>query len=224
VTPQAPPPTPVKLAQRLGELRGIQRRLHQEQTRDQVELAAVKARIELYPKVAAALQSLSEKLFQELLGTLEQKLTIALQEVLGQPLTFHAEASADQRSGVTVELKLKMAGKDVSIMDGSGGSVANVLSVGLRLFALASLDPAKHARVLILDEPDCWLRPDLVPRLAKIIADAGRALGFQVILISHHDINVFRPLADRIIQLEPSASGVIVRHIDPHHPADPGES
>lgn len=224
MTPQAPPPTPVKLAQRLGELRGIQRRLHQEQTRDQSELAAVKARIELYPKVAAALQSLSEKLFQELLGTLEQKLTIALQEVLGQPLTFHAEASADQRSGVTVELKLKMAGKDVSIMDGSGGSVANVLSVGLRMFALASLDPAKHARVLILDEPDCWLRPDLVPRLAKIIADAGRALGFQVILISHHDINVFRPLADRIIQLQPSPSGVTVQHIDPQQPADPGES
>lgn len=224
MTQQAPLPTPVKLAQRLGELRGIQRRLHQEQARDHVELAAVKGRIELYPKVAAALQSLSETLFQELLGTLEKKLTIALQEVLGQPLTFHAEASADQRSGVTVELKLKMAGKDVSIMDGSGGSVANVLSVGLRMFALASLDPAKHARVLILDEPDCWLRPDLVPRLAKIIADAGRALGFQVILISHHDINVFRPLADRIIQLQPGTEGVTVQHIDPHRPADPGEA
>ncbi|MFZ4575483.1 MAG: DNA repair protein [Phycisphaerales bacterium] len=220
----AVPAGPVGLAQRLGELRGIQRRLDQEQSRDHAELAAVKGRIDLYPKVAAALQVLSEKLFRELLDTLEQKLTIALQEVLGQPLTFHAEAAADQKSGVTVELKLKLAGKDVSIMDGSGGSVANVLSVGLRMFALASLDPAKHARVLIMDEPDCWLRPDLVPRLAKIIADASRALGFQVILISHHEIGIFRQYADRIIRLEPGPEGVRVEHIDPRESPDAGES
>ncbi len=68
-----------------------------------------------------------------------------------------------------------------------------------------------HRRFLLLDEPDCWLRPDLVPLLVKIVHDAGRALGFQVLLISHHDIATVRKYADRIYVFRPEgASGVQV--------------
>ena len=105
-------------------------------------------------------------------------------------------------------------------MKGTGGSVSNVLSVGLRLFALATLDPAKHARVLILDEPDCWLRPDLVPLLVKIIADASKAMGVQVIMISHHDLELFRRYADRVVVFEPVNGTVRVRNVD--RDAEPG--
>lgn len=206
--------TTTRLAEKLGELRGVRRRIAEEQARDTAALTQVRERIAVYPRAGEALQALSDKLFREVLDTLEQKLTIALQEVLGQPLTFHAETKVDERSGITVEFSLKRDGHEESILLGSGGSVANVLSVGLRMFALASLDPARHARVLVLDEQDCWLRPDLVPRLVKIIGDASRALGFQVIVISHHDIELFRQHADRIIELRPGAEGVEVRTIE----------
>jgi predicted ATPase len=96
-------------------------------------------------------------------------------------------------------------------MKGQGGSVANVLSVGLRMFALTTLDPAVHRRFLVLDEQDCWLRPDLVPRLVKIVHEAGRALGFQVLMISHHDISAFEQYADKIYQFIPTVNGVEVR-------------
>ena len=89
-------------------------------------------------------------------------------------------------------------------MRGQGGSVANILSVGLRMFALTTLDPSQHRRFLVLDEQDCWLRPDLVPRLVKIVHDAGRALGFQVLMISHHDATNFSRYADRIYRLTPT--------------------
>src|SRR5262245_17010348 len=97
------------------------------------------------------------------------------------------------------------------IMKGQGGSVANILSVGLRMFALTTLDPAVHRRFLVLDEQDCWLRPDLVPRLVKIVHDAGRALGFQVLMISHHDVSAFEQYASKLYQFIPTVDGVQVK-------------
>ena len=70
-------------------------------------------------------------------------------------------------------------------MRGQGGSVANIVSVGLRMFAITTLDERRHRRFLVLDEQDCWLHPDLVSKLVRIVQEAGAALGFQVLMISH---------------------------------------
>jgi predicted ATPase len=77
------------------------------------------------------------------------------------------------------------------------------------MFALATLDEKQHRRFLVLDEQDCWLRPDLVPRLVKIIHEAGRALGFQVLLISHHDVSLFEQYAERVYQFVPQSNGSV---------------
>jgi len=55
---------------------------------------------------------------------------------------------------------------------------------------------------LVLDEQDCWLRADLVPKLVKIIHDGSRTLGFQVLMISHHERHLFEQYADKIIELQ----------------------
>lgn len=80
--------------------------------------------------------------------------------------------------------------------------MANIVSVCLRIFALTTLDASTHRRFLILDEQDCWLRADLVPKLVKIIHDAGKALGFQILMISHHERHLFEQYADKIIELQ----------------------
>jgi DNA repair exonuclease SbcCD ATPase subunit len=159
-------------------------------------------------KVTLALEQLSQQLFKEVLGVVEEKLTIALQEILDQPIRFRAEADF-KRGAATVDFWIERDGHREDVLRGQGGSVANILSVGLRLFALATLDEQKHRRVLILDEQDCWLRPDLVPRLVKMIHEAGKALGFQVILISHHDVSHFEQYADRIYYVNQNADGHI---------------
>ncbi|HZH99347.1 MAG TPA: hypothetical protein VEX38_10280 [Fimbriimonadaceae bacterium] len=164
--------------------------------------------LSLAPEVEGALQVLSEKMFLDLVTTLEEKLTIALQEVLEQPLVLRAETSY-KRGGATVEFYIERSGNREDIMSGQGGSVVNVLSVGLRMFAMTTLDEAEHRRFLVLDEPDGWLRPELVPRLVKIIHDAGKALGFQVLLISHHDVEVFRAYADKIYGFTPQPDGSV---------------
>ncbi len=162
--------------------------------------------------VTDALQKLSGQLFEELLGVLEQKLTIAIQDVLEQPIEFRATADF-KRGAAVVEFSVMRDGHEEDIQRGQGGSVQNVLSVCLRMFALATLDQSEHRSFLVLDEQDCWLRPELVPRLVSIVHQAARELNFQVLMISHHDIGLFEKYADRIYRFEPAGSQVEVREV-----------
>jgi ABC-type glutathione transport system ATPase component len=197
--------------------RRVERLLDRRETRQRrsIEMsgrfAELNAYLELAPKVSMALEQLNEQLFQQLTRMVQEKLTVAVQEILEQPIVVRATPDF-KRGSATVEFSVERDGHEEDIMRGQGGSVANVLSVGLRMFALATLDEAQHRRFLVLDEQDCWLRPDLVPRLVKIVHEAGRALGFQVLMISHHDIGLFERYADRIYQFVPEGEkGVSVR-------------
>jgi hypothetical protein len=177
------------------------------------EFEDLNAYLAIADKVTSALDQLNQQLFRQLLGLVEEKLTIALQEILDQPITFHADADF-KRGAATVEFWVERDGNREDVLRGQGGSMANILSVGLRLFALTTLDEAEHRRFLVLDEQDCWLRPDLVPKLVKIVHDAGQALGFQVLMISHHDVSIFEQYADRIYQCVPVGNGrVEVRQV-----------
>jgi len=169
--------------------------------------------------VREALEILSEEMFGRIIRAIEAQLTTALQEVLAQPIRLRAEQDV-KRGTASIRFYVERDGQEEHIMRGQGGSVANVLSVGLRMFALATLDPAVHRRFLVLDEQDCWLSPELVPRLVEIVHEAGRALGFQIVVISHHDVGIFRGWADRIYRFEPSPGGVRVEMDDPSEPEE----
>jgi hypothetical protein len=183
------------------------------------EEASLAAEVAIAPEVEKALDELSAAMFREIVGELETHLTLALRDVLGQDLTLRVEQDW-KRGAATMSFHIERGGEPEDIMRGQGGSVANVLSTGLRIFALARLDPARHRRFLVLDEQDCWLRPDLVPRFVRLVHETGRRLGFQVLMISHHDTAAFEDLADRIYRLEPSADGVRVTRHDAARDAD----
>jgi len=177
------------------------------------QLTEVRRRIGLAASVSTALEALSEQLFKELLDVIQTKLSIALQEVLEQDIQLVASAGW-RNNRASVDFHIERNGQAEDIQYGQGGSVANILSVGLRMFALTTLDKATHRRVLVLDEQDCWLRPDLVPRMVKIVHDAGEALGFQVLMISHHDPNSFREFADRVYRIKAGEEGVVVKQLN----------
>jgi hypothetical protein len=211
----APPRTPEAARRRMAVLLARRHEREKRSVRMAKEFEALNAYLGIADKVTAALEQLSQQLFRQLLEVVEEKLTIALQEILDQPISFHAEADF-KRGAATVEFWIERDGNREDVLRGQGGSVANILSVGLRLFALTTLDEAQHRRFLVLDEQDCWLRPDLVPKLVKIVHDAGKALGFQVLMISHHDISIFEQYADRIYQCVPVGGGrVEVRLVSP---------
>src|SRR5262245_9495906 len=183
------------------------------------ELQTVTAYLDISDAVDQALDKLSEQLFGRIVKILEEKLTLALQEVLEHPIVLKVNRN-HKRGGATMSFHIERNGQPEDIMKGQGGSVVNVLSVGLRMLALTTLAPDIHRRFLVLDEQDCWLRPDLLPRLVKIVREAGRALGFQVIMISHHDVSAFQHFADKLYEFIPTADGVHVqeRVIDPSRP------
>jgi predicted ATPase len=191
----------------------------QERTNRSIQMARQFAELNRYlgiaDKVTQALEQLNQQLFQEVLNTVQDKLSIALQEILDQTIRFRAEADF-KRGAATVEFWIERDGHAEDVLKGQGGSVANILSVGLRMFALVTLDQSLHRRFLVLDEQDCWLRPDLVPKLVKIVHEAGKALGLQVLMISHHDIATFERYADKIYQFVPKGDGAIEVRLVPH--------
>jgi ABC-type glutathione transport system ATPase component len=159
-------------------------------------------------------------LFEKVLRTLEKNLTTALQEVLGQPIEFKTETSF-KRGSANVQFHVERDGNSEDIQRGQGGSVQNVLSVGLRIFALAELSSTDHRRFLVLDEQDCWLRPELVPHLVNIVHQSAKELDFQVIMISHHDERLFEKYADKIYRLDPSRDGLKIDCVNPQaHTSD----
>lgn len=206
------PPTEVRPA--FHRLDGRRRELLAEQQRKTRRLAELQSFLELAPQVETELARLGQVIFGELADILQRTLTLSLQEVLGQPVVLKVTQEF-KYGAATLKFHLERDGQAEDIMQGTGGSVANILSVGLRIVALTRLDPKLHRRFLVLDEQDCWLAPDLVPRLVKVIRDAGRTLGFQVILISHHATEAFERHADRIYRFNPSAEGVKIERFDP---------
>jgi DNA repair exonuclease SbcCD ATPase subunit len=200
--------SPLAVRQRLERLLGRRQEREHQAAEIRVRLAELADYLGVADKVTEALEILSHRLFKNLLGLVEEKTTIALQEILEQPIRLRADAEF-KRGAATVEFWIDHEGYREDVYRGQGGSVANILSVGLRLFALTTLDPARHRRFLVLDEQDCWLRPDLVPKLVKIVQEAGRALGFQVIMISHHDLAMFEQFADKVYRFVPLLGGVV---------------
>ena len=206
--------SPLDAQRRLQFLERDQQRLRQERDRAAKEHERLNGYLAIADAVDDALDKLSEDMFGQIVRVLEEKLTLALQEVLDQPIVLKAER-AYKRGSATISFHVERDGHREDIMRGQGGSVANILSVGLRMFALATLDESKHRRFLVLDEQDCWLRPDLVPRLVKIVHEAGRALGFQVLMISHHDIAAFEQYADKAYKFQPDRTGLRVSEWNP---------
>ena len=199
---KGPLKSPAGVRQRFTRLSAWREQARNDAARTEARLEEIRRYLSISEKVSEALETLNQKLFRELLDVIEDKLTIALREVLEQPISLKAEVEW-KPNAASVEFWIEREGQREDILKGQGGSVANILSVGLRMFALTTLDESRHRRFLVLDEQDCWLHPELVPRLVKIVHDAGSALGFQVLMVSHHDADSFARYADRIYCLVP---------------------
>ncbi len=201
--------TSQNLRERHAELTGQRKSLLYQEQEVLRTLAELDETLALAPKVEQALEVLSQELFGKLAETIELHLTRALQEVLEQPIALKVKRDF-KRGSATMKLYVERNGEHEDIIRGQGGSVANVLSVGLRFLALMTLAPKLPRRCLVLDEQDCWLAPELVPRLVRLVSEAARSLGFQVILISHHNLAAFEQYADRIHRLTPGKDGVCI--------------
>lgn len=208
------PITPNQTLQALaGEVRTLGRRLDRLEARAtqavddvlamQREGAEVAAFLELAPQAQALLDDLTQRLFDQMLGDVEGTLTQAIREILGQERQVKTRRAV-KGGRLDIEFYIESPDGEEDIRRGQGGSVCNIVSAGLRLIALSQLDPAKHRPFLVLDEGDCWLKPDLVPAFMSLVARTARALELQVLVISHHPLDLFALKAERIYALSAS--------------------
>jgi DNA repair exonuclease SbcCD ATPase subunit len=207
---------PEEIRRRFQELRWQERTLAEHLEKSQKRLVEIGAFLTRAPQIADRVDQLSQQMFGDILDEVEHNLTFALREILEQDLKVITTREV-KKGKVNITFGIERQGEREDILTGQGGSVCNIISVGLRLIALSQLHEKEHRRFLILDEQDCWLRPDLVPRLMHIIHTVAHKLQFQILIISHHDINLFREYADQIYRLLPPASegdGVKVELVD----------
>src|SRR5438046_2129006 len=121
--------SPRSALDRAARLAGFQKHCERDQATTAKELATIRKYLAIAPKVEQSLDLLSQKLFEQLVGVLEEKLTLALREVLDQPISLRA-STGFSRGSVTIDFYIERDGHHEDIMRGQGGSVANILSVG----------------------------------------------------------------------------------------------
>ena len=190
-----------------SQIKGQQSLLKKSLIADREKLSETECYLDVSERVTTALEKLNEEIFRQEIELVEDSLTKALQDVLVQPIALKAEVSW-KYNAASVSFEVERDGNPEHIMRGQGGSVANILSVGLRIFALRNLGD-DHRSLLVLDEQDCWLRPDRVPELVHLIRQAAVKLGIQMIVISHHDEQLFEIHADRMFEFTPQRGGSV---------------
>ncbi len=201
---------------RLDRLSGLVESLHSEHARLRKSLVSVDDFLVLAPKARETLEDLSKSLFGKILDEVEANLTHAIREILGQDRVVTTLREV-KNNRLQIHFQIQNQGKEEEIEDiltGQGGSVCNILSVGLRLIALSQLPEQNHRPFLVLDEQDCWLKPALIPKFMKLINAIAEKLHLQLLVISHHPLDLFAGAADRIFELRPDREvGAVVSRV-----------
>src|SRR5882724_3836749 len=117
--PLGPPGPPEVLRRRFDKLDGQRIRLQRDQQRIAGLLAELADYLAIAPQVEAALEVLSNALFGTLADLIERHLTLALQEVLQQPITLKVERDF-KRGAATMRFHIQRDGQEEDIMRGQG--------------------------------------------------------------------------------------------------------
>ncbi len=163
------------------------------------------ARLSWQPEVRNVLEKLQEKEHERQVGAYEKLLTALLKDVLPGEREVVLKLYT-HRSAPALDLFVRKGrGEPLeNILTGTGGSVANIISAGLRIIALIR---SGKRRFLVLDEADCWIKPLWAPNFANVIQQMALQMGVQVLMISHHEESLF-PMISHKLRLEKGPTGL----------------
>jgi len=163
-----------------------------------------KGRLALDAQVQAALEALQNRAHQRAVGAFEGLLSAILTDVLPDKGAVKLELGTE-RGAPALDVQIDNCGAREDALNGSGGAVTNVLSAGLRF---AALSRTGNRKLMVLDEPDCWLKPERVPAFMRVLAEVAEKARTQTILISHHEPSLFEGSIN-IVRLSKDADGVV---------------
>lgn len=188
-------PVPAELLSRCGEFRsrvervlGQREQMQKERERQAEAVGEAKARLAMQETMDELFEELNYRAHNRALGKFEAMLTGLVQEVLQTEHQVHIKINT-QRQSIGIEFMVGRPGRWESALSGRGGSVANILSAGLRYIALVR---SKQTLMpfMVLDESDCWIKPDHVLAFSQAIQGLSQIEGYpiQTLMISHHDV------------------------------------
>jgi hypothetical protein len=175
------------LSLRAAQLQGVLNSDREQQAATTKEVSLAKGRTGLSEEVGRVLDALQSRAHQRSVGAFENLLSAVLNDVLpGEGLV---KLLADYKNNSTyLDFALEKNGGLEDVLDGNGGAVTNVICAGLRY---AALSRTSNRRLMVLDEPDCWLKPDRVPFFVNVISQVSRDMRTQTFFITHHDTSYF---------------------------------
>lgn len=155
------------------------------------------ARLECKPDIDFFMSELQSRIHQRTIGKMETLLTGILQDVMG----------GDEKVAISVETKRQATSLSISVTNrgkledayyARGGSIALILSLGLRFI---SLSRARLRKFIVIDEADCWIKAPRIPAFVNVINLLAKEMGVQVIMVSHHPHTMFEQSVSSIVAL-----------------------
>lgn len=183
-----------------------------------IEDEELKERQAMHEPMTVLMEHLSDKVVSQSKGIYSELLTAIVLDVMDdkdQQIELDATMSAKSRPEVVIS-SIKKGVKEDIVRD-RGGSINNLVSAGLRIIALAL---SGNRRFVILDEADCWLRGDLVPKFSEVLGRLSTEMGIQCIYISHHDPDIFRAHGD-VVDLFKNGGSISYRLLPSHNKNEP---
>lgn len=174
-----------------GELKALTSRYSEVES----AVALAKGRLAHVEAVDAFLNELQTRMHEKSLGKLEKLLTALVKDILPE---------ADRKIVMELGIDKKISALDLyvsendnkeDILEGNGGALTNIISAGLRY---AALSRTANRKFIVLDEPDCWLRPTRVPAFMNVLSQMANEIGVQTLLISHHDPSLFNETISKV--------------------------
>lgn len=183
------------LQMRFAALQGRAKELQVQRTRLVKDISLAKARIELAPQATEAFNYLQEQAHARAVGEFEDLLSAFVADVVPDAGKIHLELGTE-RGAPALDILLDNGGDLENILEGNGGGLTNVVVTGVGFSALSR---TANRQLMLLDEPDCWLKAKYVPNFTKVIAEVsnphidedGKLLpGCQTLMISHNDVSL----------------------------------
>lgn len=182
------------LKMRTAALQGQSRELSARQAKLARSVSLAKARLEMAPQATSALEYLQEKAHAKAVGEFEELLTDFVEDVVPNEGKIRLELSTE-RGAPALDILLDNGGDLEDIYHGNGGGMTNVVVTALGFSALYR---TRNRQLMLLDEPDCWLKSTNVPAFTRVIAEVSNPRevagvlqpGCQTLMVSHNDVSL----------------------------------
>jgi len=136
------------------------------------------------------LRARMQLVFQDPLGALDRRLTIATQ--VAEPLAIHGIGTAEERRDRVTALL-----RDVGLRPDHGARHPHELSGGQRQRAVLARALATDPALLVCDEPVSALDVSIQAQVVNMLADLQQARGIAMVFISH-DLKVVRQVSHEV--------------------------